>query len=114
MLSNDTEGWSLGNRIHHGHLTLGRIALAEGNVEEAKERLLKAGATPGSPQLNSFGPNMALAKDLLERGEPDVVVRYFELCSEFWNSDRAKEKLAEWTEQARAGSIPDFRANLNY
>lgn len=109
MLSNDTRGWNLGNRIHHGHLTLGRIALAEGNLEEAKIRLLKAGETPGSPQLNSFGPQMDLAKSLLERGEADVVIRYFELCAEFWNHDRAVAKLARWTELARAGEAPDFR-----
>ena len=109
MLSNDTKGWNLGNRIHHGHLTLGKIALAEGNLEEAKNRLLKAGETPGSPQLNSFGPKMDLANALLERGEKEVVVRYFELCSEFWNSDRAMAKLANWTELAKAGKIPDLR-----
>lgn len=109
MLSNDTRGWNLGNRIHHGHLTLGRIALAEGNLEEAKNRLLKAGETPGSPQLNSFGPQMDLAKSLLERGEADVVIRYFELCAEFWNHDRAMAKLARWTALAKAGEVPDFR-----
>ena len=109
MLGNDAKGWNLGNRIHHGHLTLGRIALAEGNLEEAKNRLLKAGETPGSPQLNSFGPKMDLAKALLERGETVVVLRYFELCSEFWDHDRAVAKLAEWTELAKTGRIPDFR-----
>ena len=109
MLSNDAKGWNLGNRIHHGHLTLGRIALAAGNLEEAKHRLLKAGETPGSPQLNSFGPKMDLAKALLERGETGVVLRYFELCAEFWTTDRAMEKLARWTELAKAGEIPDFR-----
>ena len=29
MLSNTASGWNFGNRVHHGHLTLGRIALAE-------------------------------------------------------------------------------------
>ena len=109
MLSNERNDWNLGNRIHHGHLTLGRIALAEGNLEEAKKRLLKAGETPGSPQLNSFGPKMDLAKALLERDEKEVVVRYFELCSEFWNHERAMAKLAEWTELAKADKIPDLR-----
>ena len=109
MLSNDTRGWNRGNRIHHGHMTLGRIALAEGNLEEAKYRLLKAGETPGSPQLNSFGPQMDLAKGLLERGKVDVVVRYLELCAEFWNTERAMARLAKWTALAKAGEIPDFR-----
>ena len=114
MLSNDSGGWNLGNRVHHGNLTLGRLALAEGNLEEANDRILKAGRTPGSPQLNSFGPNMALAKDLLEHGETEVVLQYFELCSRFWNSDHALERLAEWTAAVNAGEIPKFGANLLY
>lgn len=69
MLTDDTAGWNSGNRIHHGNLILGRIALTQGDVAEAKTRLLAAGKTPGSPQLNSFGPNMMLAKELLELGE---------------------------------------------
>ena len=114
MLQNREEGWNYGNRVHHGNLVLGRIALREGKIEEAKSRLIAAGRTPGSPQLNSFGPNMALAKALLEIGEQEVVLKYFELCAKFWNSDRAKDKLDKWGVLAAAGRIPDFRANLDY
>ena len=114
MLQNTEAGWNFGNRVHHGNLVLGRIALREGNIEEAKSRLTAAGNTPGSPQLNSFGPNMALAKALLEIGEREAVLEYFRLCSKFWNSDRAKEKLDKWGALAAAGRIPDFRANLDY
>ena len=114
MLQNNEAGWNYGNRVHHGNLVLGRIALREGNIEEAKSRLIAAGNTPGSPQLNSFGPNMALAKALLEIGEREVVLEYFKLCSTFWNSDRAKEKLDKWGALAAAGRIPYFSANLDY
>src|SRR5262249_49180627 len=64
MLNQNVSGWNSGNNIHHGNIILGRIALRGNKVREAKERLIKAGQTPGSPQLDSFGPNMALAKDL--------------------------------------------------
>lgn len=114
MLENDSAGWNLGNRIHHGHLTLGRIALVGGDVEQAKDRLLKAGGTQGSPQLNSFGPNMLLAKELLEHGESQVVLRYFELCSEFWNGPRHRAVLDGWVQSVTDGQIPDFGANLLY
>ena len=114
MLQNTESGWNYGNRVHHGNLVLGRIALRKGNIEEAKSRLIAAGNTPGSPQLNSFGPNMALAKALLEIGEREVVVEYFKLCSKFWKSERAKASLDNWGVLAEAGRIPDFRANLDY
>ena len=114
MLQNTEAGWNYGNRVHHGNLVLGRIALREGNIEAAKSRLIAAGNTPGSPQLNSFGPNMALAKALLEIGEREVVLEYFKLCSKFWKSERAKASLDNWGVLAAAGRIPDFRANLDY
>ena len=114
MLRNPEAGWSDGDRIHHGNLTLGQIALADGNLAEAKERLIMAAVTPGSPSLVSFGPNMLLAKELLEQGETAVVLQYFELCSKFWNSERARDKLASWSALVEKGLAPDFGGNLDY
>jgi len=104
--------WNYGNAIHHGNVVLGRIALKSGNVEKAKEYLIKAGKTPGSPQLNSFGPNMALAKELLEKNEREVVIQYFQLCANFWEMGHAS--LKDWTALVKEGQIPDFGANLAY
>lgn len=108
----DEKSWNYGNKFYHGHHLLGRIALAAGNVQEAKNRLLEAAQTPGSPQLGSFGPNMTLANELLKAGEKEVVVEYFELCGEFW--DMGAERLATWKEEVENGKQPDFGSNLNY
>jgi hypothetical protein len=70
------DDWSFGNAIHKGHLALGWVRLHEGKIEAAKHHLLEAGKTGGSPQLNSFGPNMALAAELLRRGERESVLEY--------------------------------------
>lgn len=102
--------WNYGNAIHHGNNVLGRIALKQGDVKLAGEYLLKAGATPGSPQLDSFGPNMALAKELLEKGEKDTVLRYFELCRKFWKM--GGEELDDWSKRVRDNQMPDFGASL--
>lgn len=104
--------WNSGNKIHSGHLLLGQIALAEGNVDQAKERLLKAARTKGSPQLNSFGPNMQLAKALLEEGETEAVLECFELCRDFWSM--GEKQLDAWETAVAAGDVPDFGANLRY
>jgi hypothetical protein len=66
----------------------------------------------GSPQMNSFGPNMQLAKALLEKGEKDVVLEYFKRCATFWKM--GKSQLAGWTASVKTGEIPEFGANLNY
>jgi thiol-disulfide isomerase/thioredoxin/tetratricopeptide (TPR) repeat protein len=104
--------WNYGNAIHHANIVLGRIALARGNIEAAKEYLIEAGKTPGSPQLNSFGPNMTLAKELLEKKETQTVLSYFELCGKFWKM--GGEELKEWSELVRNGEMPDFGGNLLY
>ena len=104
--------WNYGNAIHKGHLTLGRVALRRDDIEEAKKQLLLAGRTPGSPQLNTFGPNMVLAKELLEEGEKDTVLQYFELCEEFWELHRGS--LVIWKEKVSGGETPGFGANLLY
>lgn len=104
------DSWDYGNVIHRAHIALGRIALRRNNINEAKEQLLKAGRISGSPQLRSFGPNMLLAKELLEKGERNVVLEYIDLCSQFWTSDKAKIKI--WQDIIRRGRIPDFGANL--
>ena len=112
MLSQNSPGWNYGNNIHHANIILGRIALASDDLKEAKKCLTDAGKTPGSPQLNSFGPNMTLAKELLQKGEKDVVLKYIELCSKFWKM--GKDRLDTWSVVVKDGKIPDFGPNLNY
>jgi len=112
MLASGGKDWNSGNNIHHGNIILGRIALREGDIENARRHLLAAGKTTGSPQLNSFGPNMTLAKELLEAGEKDAVLEYFDLCSRFWKMHRGR--LDAWSATVKGGGIPEFGANLAY
>jgi tetratricopeptide (TPR) repeat protein len=72
--------WIHGNGLHHAHIVLGRVALARGDVQSAKEHLLASAEGPTSPQLGSFGPDQQLALALLSRGERDGVVAYAEAC----------------------------------
>ena len=111
-LDSNDDGWNHGNRIHFGHLVLGHIALAEGNIEEAKYRLIAAATIEGSPQLNSFGPDMSLAAELLEAGEKDTVLKYFELCAEFW--ELGQDELADWTALVTFDRTPDFSMNRDF
>jgi hypothetical protein len=54
---------------------------------------------------------MTLAKELLEKGQTEVVLEYFDLCAKFW---RYQPRLSEWTIAVKQGAIPDFGANLDY
>lgn len=102
--------WNYGNAIQDGNLVLGRIACCEGRMDDAKRYLIEAGKCGNSPQLTNFGPDLTLAKDLLEKGERDAVLAYFELCRKFWREDRGR--IDDWCGEIRSGKTPDFGSNL--
>ena len=104
--------WNYGNAVQDVNIVFGRLALSEGKMDVAKQFLLAAGQSPGSPQMNTFGPNMTLAKALLEKGAKDTVLEYFTLCSKFWTMDDGK--LKEWSALVKQGEMPYFGANLLY
>ena len=104
--------WFHGNAIHHGHLLLGRAAMTRGDYDRAEMELIAAARIPGSPQLDSFGPNCQLASELLEIGRVQPVLEFLGLCDDFW--DPASSQSATWIAQIRQGSVPDFGANLLY
>jgi hypothetical protein len=96
---------------HYANIILGRIALKSNDLQEARKRLLAAADVPRFPG-GVFGPNMILAKELLEREEREVVLEFFEACAQHWSD--GVEDLHNWTEVVRTGGIPDFGANLDY
>jgi hypothetical protein len=106
--------FSIGNAIHHANLVLGSLALRDGDLDGAGKHLLAAGRTPGSPQLDTFGPNMSLVRPMLERGEREVVLQYFELCGRFWRLGVEDGTLDRWARTVERGGTPDFGANLVY
>lgn len=99
--------------VHIANTVLGLIAIKEGKIDEAKVHLFastKFNVHPkliASPVLVSFGPNMDLARALLERNERDAVLKYFDLCSKFWKDPNGK--LPIWREVVGNGGVPDFK-----
>lgn len=104
--------WNYGNAIHKANLYKGLIALEHGRTDEAAAFLHASGNTPGSPQLDTFGPNMLLAKALLDHGHKQVVLEYIEQLRAFWEMHDGK--LDQWKAQIENGETPDFGANLKY
>ena len=103
--------WNYGNAIHVANLVLGRIELREKKKKKAIEYLLAAGRTPGSPQLNTFGPDMLFAKELLKVGEKDAVLQYLDLCAKFWKMKQGVP-IDTWKAQIEKGETPDFGPNV--
>lgn len=98
--------WNYGNAIHDGNIVLGRLALLDNEIPKAKEYLILAGKTPGSPQLNSFGPDLSLANDLLQIDETEIVLEYLSLCSLFWKN--GADKISYYENEIKAGNKPEL------
>jgi hypothetical protein len=97
---------------HISNTVLGYIAMDEGNLDKAKEYLLASGELKSKHSvLVSFGPRMGLAKRLLEKGERETVIKYFDLCANFWELEDGR--LAKWKKIVEEGKIPDFGPSLS-
>ena len=105
--------WNYGNAVSKIHSVRGRLALKRGDIEQAKRELALAGASPGSPQMDTFGPNLTLARDLLAtgaQGTRDAVLAHFDAIEKFWRMDAGA--LRVWRDDVRAGREPNFGAAL--
>jgi hypothetical protein len=96
--------WNYGNAIHDANTALGLRSLSSDKVDEAKRYLLAAAVSPGSPQLNTFGPDLSLADALLQRGAKDEVVTYLRGIKKFWRMDQGR--VSKWLDQIDRGERP--------
>jgi hypothetical protein len=92
--------------VHDGHIVLGKIALARGDVDDATHRLkLAANAASGSDgNMATIGPDLWLAQDLLGRGRAEAVLDYLLACRDAWILGGSA--VDRWTRQIRAGESP--------
>jgi hypothetical protein len=98
------------SNIHVIHQYLGKIALQRQDLTAAGLHLLaSAEETPATPVLTSFGPGMALARDLALAGQWEVVARYLQLCERFW----PRRELRDWRLAIEDHRVPQF-GNLFY
>ena len=98
--------WNYGNAIHNSNQILGFIALEKNDVAGAASYLVEAGKSTGSPQLDSFGPNLALASELLSRGEKDAVISYLQGIRKFWGGNEST--IDEWAQAILAGKTVEL------
>ena len=96
--------WNYGNAIHAANRILGLMSLDAGHIDDAAVYLEKAGQSPGSPQLNSFGPEFDLANKLLRSGKTKEVVNYLKGVRKFWEGN--EEQIDKWVTKIEKGGKP--------
>jgi hypothetical protein len=98
--------WNYGNAIHDANVVLGMYAIDQKDITLAAAYLRRAGASPGSPQLNSFGPTLILAKAVYDNGDRDAVIAYLDAISRFWKMDNGQ--IFSLKKQMLDGKTPSF------
>lgn len=99
---------------HIGNNVFGLLALKEKNVIKAKEHLMISVNVPLQAEKDFLKPDMELAKELLLRGEKEIVLEYLAACkklkyfSHSYTSDEL-EDLKRWELEIKRGKTPGFR-----
>jgi hypothetical protein len=101
---------NVGDALHAGHTVLGLLALKLNDIATAVEQLQASAQIPSSAVLHSFGPQMWLAKALLENSETQAVIDFLNQCGSFWT--RGTLWIEVWQKKILKGRIPNFSSNL--
>jgi tetratricopeptide (TPR) repeat protein len=105
--------WNYGNVVHDVNAMLCLAALHDGDKKLAGEYLLRAGRSPGSPQLNSFGPDFSYAVNMLKAGETNAVLQYLDLVGNFWgNTNRPKRYAGDNFDFEKANTLEKYRQDI--
>jgi hypothetical protein len=98
--------WNYGNAIHDTNRVLGLVSLNRGDIDAAADYLVKAGKSTGSPTLNTFGPELDLANELLQRGKVDAVTSYLKDIKSFWEMNNGR--VDTWLAEIEKGGKPQL------
>ena len=83
-------------------------------MQNAVKNLLLACKLPASSQLRASGPNMTLARDLLNKKKKEAVIDFIYSCTRFWpESGDGVNQVSQWRKTIEDGGIPDFKDNLD-
>ena len=99
--------WNYGNAIHEANRILGLISLDEMDIEAAASFLIEAGKSPGSPQLDTFGPELDLANELLKAGRSEAVIAYLNGIRQFWEGN--EKRVDKWLLKIEKGEKPHLK-----
>lgn len=93
-----------GSATHQAHILLGLIYIRENRLDDAARNLQSAVRAPISRRMRLRGPDLRLAKGLLDQGRHPPVIEYLEWCKTFWPENDGK--LDRWITELKAGRAP--------
>lgn len=109
-----SSNWNFGNAIFEGNLAFTECDVKENKIDNALVHLKEAAKTPGSPQLNSFGPprtDLSVLSELLKEGKKKEVLDFLGSFDRYWEGGRSDDEMKFWTAEITANRIPKFEIN---
>lgn len=97
--------------VQRANTILGRVALRSNDLPGARQYLMDSSDPLAAKDVALSGPTMILAKELLEQGERDSVLRYLHNCLVLW--PRGDSVLQIWIAEIQKGKTPNF-GNLGF
>ncbi|MDQ6675765.1 MAG: hypothetical protein M3Z09_00545, partial [Acidobacteriota bacterium] len=104
-----------GKADYYCNFVLGRLAILRGDVRLAEKYSLLSGQTAGDAVLNSYGPNLSLALEILKKGDASSrqsILSFLDEIRSFWKI--TPQVIDEWVADIQAGTLPDFKQQLYY
>ena len=111
--SNPRSSPGVGTIDFYSNFVLGRLAVSRGDIRSAEMYLVAAGKTSGDAVLDSYGPNMSLANELLKAGDAqsrEQVVLFLQECRVFWKID--PKVLDDWIAGVAREEAVDFKEQV--
>ena len=124
------DNWNYGNAIYYSNMAFSHKAFKKNDLNNAKKYLILASKTPGSPQLDSFGPfNLKSTRNLLDqfaKKDKKATIEFAQNCKKFVSSEPTKKlsddelklhervkignltEIDQFIEQVQKGITPDF------
>lgn len=99
--------WMAWDIYRSTHLLLGRIHLVMNDLDSAGLHLVQAGEAPTTPALESYGPDLSLARDLLTLGANGPVLKFLSALGTRWKA--GKSRTETWEMDIRRGVVPKDR-----
>lgn len=130
------DDWNYGNSIFDGNIALAGVEMSRGRKKTALIHLGKAAATPGSPQLDSFGPFnndgiRYILTEIFKTGEKQALIDFANKAKVFVtknrphvnltdeqkkNSDRVTnwnlDRIERFIKQVSSNQTPDYKDSL--
>src|SRR5207253_1306425 len=95
-----------GDAIYTANLILSQTALDRNDLAASKRYLMEAAATTGAKSIEQNGLDTSVVRNLLQRGERDIVLEYLNRGRTLW--PQGVQFITRWEGQIKAGRMPNF------